>query len=46
MVSVDDKRLRGSGTQLKRKLWDATKTVLEEWTDEDLDPTSMYGIRV
>ena len=46
MVSVDDKRLRGSGTQLKRKLWDATQSILEEWTDEDLQPTSLYGIRV
>lgn len=46
MVSVDDKRLRGSGSQLKRKLWDATQEILQEWTDEDLEPTSMYGIRV
>jgi len=46
MVSVDDTRLRGSGSQLKRQLWDSAQTILEEWTDEDLEPTSLYGIRV
>lgn len=46
MVSVDDTRLRGSGSHLKRKLWNAAQDILEEWTDEDLEPTSMYGIRV
>lgn len=46
MVSVDDKRLRGSGSQLKSKLWDATEEIIEDWTNEDLEPTSLYGIRV
>lgn len=46
MVSVDDTRLRGSGSQLKRTLWDATQDIIEDWTNEDLEPTSLYGIRV
>ena len=46
MVSVDDTKLRGSGSQLKRKLWSETQDILEEWTNEDLEPTSLYGIRV
>ena len=42
MVSVDDHRLRG-GPQLK--LWDAVKSTIEEWSDTEQKPTSMYGIR-
>jgi prolyl 4-hydroxylase len=46
MVSVDDKSLRGSGTSLKSKLWNAARDTIQEWTGEDLSPTSLYGIRV
>lgn len=46
MVSVDDKGLRGSGSSLKAQIWDAARTTIEDWTEEDLSPTSLYGIRV
>ena len=46
MVSVDDKGLRGSGTSLKTKIWDAARDTLQEWFGEELSPTSLYGIRV
>eukprot|EP00567_Pseudictyota_dubia_P006485 CAMPEP_0197440578 /NCGR_PEP_ID=MMETSP1175-20131217/7045_1 /TAXON_ID=1003142 /ORGANISM="Triceratium dubium, Strain CCMP147" /LENGTH=507 /DNA_ID=CAMNT_0042970713 /DNA_START=207 /DNA_END=1730 /DNA_ORIENTATION=+ len=46
MVSVDDKGLRGSGGKLKETIWNAAQQTLEDWTGEDLSPTSMYGIRV
>ena len=47
MVSVDDTGLRGSGIELKRNLWEATKTTISEWTGgQAISPVSMYGIRV
>jgi len=46
LVSVDDKGLRGSGPELKKNLWAAASATLEEWTSEELEPCSLYGIRV
>jgi len=46
MVSVENSRLRGGGFGLKNKIWDAAKSTIEEWTQMELTPTSMYGIRV
>jgi prolyl 4-hydroxylase len=45
MTSVEDNRLRGGGQSLKKKIWDAAKTTIEEWTQMEQKPTSMYGIR-
>jgi hypothetical protein len=46
LVSVDDKGLRGSGDRLKEHIWAAASAVLEEWTQVELQPCSLYGIRV
>jgi prolyl 4-hydroxylase len=46
MVNVEDRSLRGGGGALKQKLWDAAHSVLEEWTGEELEQCSLYGIRV
>lgn len=46
MVAVEDRNLRGAGDKLKEKIWDAAKTTIEAWTNVELQPTSMYGIRV
>lgn len=46
LVSVDDKGLRGSGVRLKKEVWAATSAVAEEWTKLELQPCSLYGIRV
>ena len=46
LVSVDDTGLRGSGTTLKRHIWAAASATLEEWTQQELQPCSLYGIRV
>jgi prolyl 4-hydroxylase len=46
MVSVENQKLRGGGQELKRQLWDAAKSTIEEWTGMEQQPTSMYGIRV
>ncbi|KAL7432610.1 hypothetical protein ACHAXH_001811 [Discostella pseudostelligera] len=45
MVSVEETSLRGGGYDLKRKIWDGVKPILEEWTGMELEPSSMYGIR-
>ena len=36
----------GGSNQLQQKIFDATKPVLEEWTQHYLDPVSLWGIRV
>lgn len=46
MVSVEDTSLRGGGSRLKQKIWDAAKSTLTEWTGEELTQCSLYGIRV
>lgn len=46
MVSVEDKSLRGGGSALKQKIWDAAKDTIQQWTGMELSPTSLYGVRV
>jgi len=46
MVSVEDVSLRGAGDKLKDAIWGAAKSTLEEWTGEELQPCSLYGIRI
>eukprot|EP00581_Thalassiosira_minuscula_P005635 CAMPEP_0183738450 /NCGR_PEP_ID=MMETSP0737-20130205/54570_1 /TAXON_ID=385413 /ORGANISM="Thalassiosira miniscula, Strain CCMP1093" /LENGTH=484 /DNA_ID=CAMNT_0025972981 /DNA_START=478 /DNA_END=1928 /DNA_ORIENTATION=- len=46
MVKIEDSRLRGGGSQLRKQIWDAARESIEDWTGEDLSPTSLYGIRV
>lgn len=46
MVSVEDTRLRGAGSNLKRKIWDAARDTMQEWTGEEVTDCSLYGIRV
>jgi hypothetical protein len=46
LVSVDDKGLRGSGAELKEQIWAAASAVIEEWVAEEIQPVSMYGVRV
>ena len=46
MVNVEDTKLRGAGSRLKKEVWDAANNVISEWTGEELTECSMYGIRV
>jgi prolyl 4-hydroxylase len=46
LVSVDDHGLRGAGAKLKEHIWAAASATLEEWTQQELQPCSLYGIRV
>ncbi|KAL7535344.1 hypothetical protein ACHAXR_006433 [Thalassiosira sp. AJA248-18] len=45
MLSVDDEKLHGGGNKLKNHIWEVARHSLESWTDEELTPTSLYGIR-
>ena len=46
MVSVEDSNLEGGGYHLKDAVWAAAKDTIEQWTGMELQPTSLYGIRV
>jgi prolyl 4-hydroxylase len=46
MVSVEDGQLRGAGSRLKNRIWDAAQSTIEEWTGQELTKCSLYGIRV
>jgi len=46
MISIEDGSLRGGGFKLRKEIWDASREAIEDWTGEDLSPTSLYGIRV
>eukprot|EP00934_Nitzschia_sp_Nitz4_P003980 Nitzschia sp. Nitz4//scaffold1_size375055//147626//149253//NITZ4_000259-RA/size375055-augustus-gene-0.715-mRNA-1//-1//CDS//3329540994//3970//frame0 len=46
LVPVDDTRLRGAGEELKRSIWAESSAILEEWTQQELQPASLYGIRI
>ena len=47
MVDVGDEYLEGGGKILKKAIWDAAVTGMEEWTGgvAKLRPVSLYGIR-
>lgn len=46
MVSVENSALRGGGSSLKQKIWDAAKDTISEWTGQELTQCSLYGIRI
>ena len=45
MLNIEDPKLKGSGSKLKNTIWEIARHALEEWTQEELTPTSLYGIR-
>lgn len=45
MVSFENRALRG-GMNVKKQIWDGVRPIIEEWTGQKLEPTSLYGIRV
>ncbi len=46
MVSVESPNLRGGGGKLKKKIWDAARTTIQEWVQQELTDCSLYGVRV
>jgi len=45
MISFEDRALRG-GLDLKSRIWEAMKPIIEEWTGKKVVETSLYGVRV
>ena len=46
-VSVEENSRIGGGGALKAKIWEGMKPILTEWVGgEELQPTSLYGIRI
>ena len=46
MLSVENRELKGGGSELKAMIWDAAVDSVREWTGQDLTTSSLYGIRV
>ena len=46
MLSVENGKLKGGGSELKAMIWDAAVDSVREWTGQDLTTSSLYGIRV
>lgn len=44
--SAPTKMLHMQSSHLRRAVWDASHTVLEQWTHAELIPSSLYGARV
>mmetsp|Transcript_22394 Transcript_22394/g.38426 ORF Transcript_22394/g.38426 Transcript_22394/m.38426 type:complete len:493 (+) Transcript_22394:84-1562(+) len=45
MLDVDNDKLIGGGKTLKHSIWETARHALQEWTGQELTPTSLYGIR-
>ncbi len=46
MISVNDRNLVGGGQELHDSIWNVTKDLISEWTGQELQGSSVYGIRV
>jgi len=45
VVSTEDSNLPGS-ENLSEEIWNATKGLIEDWTGQNLRPSSLYGVRI
>ncbi|KAL9187333.1 hypothetical protein ACHAXT_001436 [Thalassiosira profunda] len=45
MLDVGDEHLHGGGNKLKNAIWEVARHELQQWTGQELTPTSLYGIR-
>jgi len=46
MVSVEDTKLEGGGSKFKKRIWQAARDTISDWTGQQLVECSMYGIRI
>ena len=46
MVNVENPYLRGGGEDLKAKIWESARDIVQWWIGESLATSSVYGIRV
>lgn len=46
MINVDNEELEGGGEELHDSIWNVTRDIIQEWTGQQLEGSSVYGIRV
>ncbi len=46
MVSVENSTLIGGGAELHDTIWNVTKDLISAWTGQELEGSSLYGIRI
>ena len=47
LVSVEDPEMAGdAGPDLQQSIWDAAQDTIEEWTQMEQHPISLYGVRI
>ena len=46
IVNIENTGLRGGGYGLKQQLWNAAQETIEEWTQQELNQCSLYGVRI
>ena len=45
MLDITDSKYRGGGSKLESMINEVARHSLQEWTGQELTPTSLYGIR-
>jgi hypothetical protein len=45
-MTINEDRFEGGGLELQDRIWNAAKTVLQEWSGQELSPVSLYGVRL
>jgi len=45
-VSIEDENHEGGGMDFRQEIWDAAKATVEEWTQQKLGESSLYGVRI
>ncbi|KAL7555320.1 hypothetical protein ACHAWF_019006 [Thalassiosira exigua] len=45
MLNVSDAKLQGGGSALTDRIKEVARHELERWTDQEVTPTSLYGVR-
>lgn len=46
MLAIENSDLPGGGKTLQKMVWDAAVDTIQKWTGQNLQPSSLYGIRV
>lgn len=46
IVDIHNQKLKGGGSRLVDEIHESTKGIIQEWTGQNLIPSSLYGIRV
>lgn len=46
IVLLNNASVPGGGPEFQAKIWKMASPILEEWTGQELNPVSLYGIRL